>query len=242
MNANKANQVATFEKLLGFCNEQKTVYNPSKASIQVAALNTLLTQSQNQLKAADVSRIAYENAVNARQTAFSTLQKKASRIMNALVASGASAETLADARAIRRKLKPQPKVLVSPPTRTASADVPVQEEKVYRSVSQLDKASLVQNFEMLVSRVSAEPLYKPNESDLTIAGLTTYATQLRTLNKNVISAYEAMRTATRNLNLILYGANGICSTGRAAKAYIRSVYGHGSTEHKAITMFQFKKG
>lgn len=239
MKANKANQVATFEKLLGFCNEQKTVYNPSKASIQVAALGTLLTQSQNQLKAADVSRIAYENAVNARQTAFSTLQKKASRIIDALVASGASAETLADARAIRRKLKPQPKVLVSPPARTASVDDPVQEESVYRSVSQIDKASLLQNFEMLISRVSTEPLYKPNESDLSIAGLNTYATQLRMLNKNVISTYEAMRTATRNLNKTLYSDNGIYGTGKATKAYIRAIFGHGSVEHKAIVGFQF---
>jgi hypothetical protein len=239
MKANKANQVATFEKLLGFCNEQKTVYNPSKASIQVAALGTLLTQSQNQLKAADVSRIAYENAVNARQTAFSTLQKKASRIIDTLVASGASAETLADARAIRRKLKPHPKVLVSPPARTASAGVPKQEENVYRSISQLDKASMIKNFEMLISRVSAEPLYKPNESELSIAGLNTYATNLRTLNKNVISTYEVWRTATRTVNQTLYGANGIYGIGKAAKAYIRATFGHGSVEHKAITGFEF---
>jgi hypothetical protein len=241
MKANKANQVATFEKLLGFCNEQKTVYNPSKASIQVAALGTLLTQSQNQLKAADVSRIAYENAVNARQTAFSTLQQKASRIIDALVASGASAETLADARAIRRKLKAHPKVLVPPPAKTASADVTEPEEKVYRSISQLDRASMIKNLEMLISRVSAEPLYKPNETDLSIAALNTYAAHLRTANKNVISTYEALRTANRILNQTLYGANGICGIGRATKAYIRSVYGFSSIEHKAIAMFQFKK-
>ena len=241
MKTSKVNQVATFEKLLGFCNAQGAVYKPSKASIQLAALNTLLTQARQSLKAADVSRTAYENALNARQTVFSTIPKMASRIIDALIASGASPEVVEDAGAIRRRFSSPAKVLIPSPGQTTLPDGTAQGEAYQRRLSQLDLASKIENFERLVNRVSAEPLYKPNEADLTLAGLTTFAIQLRTLNKNVIVANQAMRNANRALNATLFNGNGIHGTALATKAYVRSVFGKRSEQHKEIALYQFIK-
>ena len=239
MKTNKANQVAAFEKFVGFCNAQSPVYNPSKASIQVAALNTLLTQAQSQIKAADVTRVAYENAVNARQTAFSTLQQTASRIVDALVASGASAEAIAEARAITRTFHSRAKVLVTPAS-TTSPDGQEQGGTYRRRLSRLDMASKVQNFEKLVARLTAEPLYRPNEANLTITAITAYANLLRAQNKSVIAAYETMQKANRALSITLYDKNGIYGSSQFIKAYIRSVYGKQSHEYNACKMFHFK--
>lgn len=244
MKYSKVNQVAAFEKLLGFCNAQGAVYKPSKASIQMAALNSLLIQAQQSLREADVTRTAYENALNARQPVFQSLPKLASRIVDALIASGASPEVVQDAGAIRRRFSSRGKVLIPsaeqiiPPSKLEG---PEQGGTYQRRISQLDLASKVENFERLVNRVTAEPLYAPNETELTIDALTTFAIQLRTLNRNVIITYEAMRNSRRTLNAILFSKTGIHGTATVTKAYIRSVFGKGSSQHKEISSYQFTR-
>jgi hypothetical protein len=242
MKKSKVNQVENFEKLLVFCNTQSAVYKPSKASIEVAALNTLLTQAQQSLKAADVSRTAYENAINARIPVFRVLPRLASRIIDALKASGAPAEVIKDAVAIKSRFRSQAKRLVTPDQNVSPDGNASQGEPLYqRKISQLDFASKVENFERLVNRIAVEPLYKPNETDLQLTALDDFAKQLRTTNKNVINAYMTMKNANHLLNSLLYSTHGIYENAQAVKAYIRSVFGRGSTQHKEIAMLKFVK-
>jgi hypothetical protein len=242
MKKSKVNQVATFEKLLGFCNAQIAVYKPSKTSIQVAALETLLTQAQQSLKAADVSRTAYENAINARQPVFSTIPALAGRVIDALKASGASPEVVKDAMAIRSRFNSPAKRLVTPAQNGLPDGNAQQGETIYqRRLSQLDLASKVENFERLVNRVSVEPLYKPNETDLQPAVLGMFVTTLRASNANVIGTFMAMKNANRALNALLFQATGIHGTAMATKAYLRSVFGKGSSEYREVGQFKFIK-
>lgn len=241
MKKSKVNQVATFEKLLSFCNTHGAMYNPSKAFIQLAALNSLHTKAQHMLKAADVSRTAYENALNARQLVFSGIPKLASRVVDALIASGASPEVIQEAGTIRRRFSSSGRVLIPSSEQTTSPDGTTEGGTYQRKLSYLDLASKVENFERLVIRVSAEPLYNPNEADLSIEGLKTFVARLRTLNRDVINAQVALWNANRLLNAVLYDTDGIRGTGVATKAYIRSVFGKGSPQHKEISSYQFNK-
>jgi hypothetical protein len=215
------------------------VYNPGKASIKVAAIQTLLTQAQGSLRAADVSRTAYENAINARQPVFDTIPKLGSRVIAALKANGASPEVVADAMAIKRRFSSSGKQRqpISSGQVVAATD---QEEQFRRKISQLDLASRIENFARLVDRVSAEPSYKPNEAELKVSGLQAFVATLRDKNKTVITAFMALKNANTALNSILFQGNGIHENANAVKNYIVSVHGRGSEKHKALIAIKFR--
>ena len=99
-----AKNVVNFEDLISFCNGCGASYNPSKEALKIANLQTQLTASQNVLKDVKSTQTAFNNATNTRMDAFKTLKSYATKIINALDATDASAETVKDARSINRKL------------------------------------------------------------------------------------------------------------------------------------------
>jgi hypothetical protein len=236
MKKSRVNQVENFEKLIVFCNTQSAVYKPSKASIQLDALSTLLTQAQQSLRAADGARTAYENAINGRQSLFVGLPKLASRMIDALKASGVSAEVVTDANSIKNRLYGASRRLVPTTASNAGATVPASYQY---GVSHRDLASKIENFERLVNRVTVEVLYKPNENDLKPASLATLVQQLRTANRAVMNAYMAMKNANRQLGVLLYASGGVYENARMVKAYLSSVFGKGSGQHKEVTLLKF---
>ena len=76
-------QVAAYARLVGFCNTLGPVYNPSNASVKIAALNAMLTQAQSSIDAAISLRNTYEDAVKARKQIFARTQPLATRIVSA---------------------------------------------------------------------------------------------------------------------------------------------------------------
>jgi hypothetical protein len=237
MKKSKVNQVENFEKLMVFCNTQSAVYKPSKASIQLAALSALLTQAQQSLRAADGARIAYQNAINARQPLFAGLPKLAARVIEALKAVDAPMETVKDAIAIKNKLTRAKRKLLPAPAGNGTAEP----DKYRYGLSQLDFASKIENVEQLVNRVVAEALYKPNENDLKVASLAAFVQQLRTANRTVMNAQAALRNANRQLDVVLYQRAGVHNTAQLVKAYVRFMFGKGSAQDKDVSSLEFIK-
>jgi len=78
-----AKNVANFEDLISFCTGYGATYNPSKAAIQIASLNTLRTNAQGSITGVNSSKTAFTNATNSRQTSFDPLKKLCTKIVNA---------------------------------------------------------------------------------------------------------------------------------------------------------------
>jgi hypothetical protein len=76
-----AKNVANFAELIGFCNGYGAAYNPSKASIKIAALQTLLSNAQNALASVKVTKTEFDNATNVREVAFTLLKKLITRVV-----------------------------------------------------------------------------------------------------------------------------------------------------------------
>jgi hypothetical protein len=242
MKKSKLNQVGNFEKLVSFTNAQGPVYNPSKAAIKVAALQTLLTQAQGAIMAADVSRTAYADALHTRQQVFSTIPGLARRIISVLKANGASQDVIDDGLAIKRRFSSQAKKAVEgTPLPASSPDGNVNGVVYQRRISQLDLDSRIGNFQRLVIRVTADPLYKPNETDLQTLALEAFVTTLRDKNKAVINAFIAMKEANQVVNRILYAPTGIHGEASAVKAYFESVFGYRSFQHKEVQSLKFTR-
>jgi hypothetical protein len=225
MNTGNVKQVAAFEKLLGFCNAHGAMYNPSKASLKVTALNTLLTSAQQSLEAVKTLRTTYNNAVNTRKQAFAGLPRFMTRIVNTLASTDTSRATVDEAYFFIKRFRPKAKA-----RRAVSSGNPgtVSEPPLTRSTAQLDFDSRIDNFAALVKVVSAEPSYEPNEVDLQVTSLDALITGLRDKNKAVLNAQIALSNARASCNELLYSPTGIHGTAKAVKSYIKGVFGYTS--------------
>jgi hypothetical protein len=233
-----AKNVANFDELIGFCTGYGVTYNPSKASIKLAALGTLLTSAQTALATVKTAKTAFDNATNSRETAFGPLKKLSTKVVNALAATDASKLTIDDANTINIKLqgrRANGKAVAKP----AREGEPVQEVNNI-SVSQQSFDNQVDNFAKLTQTLTAETLYKPNEVELQVATLNTLLTDLKTKNKAVITATAGLSNARIARDKVMYAdATGLYDIAQAVKQYIKSLYGASSPQYNQVSGIKF---
>jgi hypothetical protein len=242
MKTNDSKQVAAFEKLVGYCNNFGAMYNPSKASMKVTALNTLLTSAQQSLQAVKNAQNAFTLAINVRQDSFNTLPKLCTRIINALEATDAPPSLITDAKIIRTRFRSRTKESKPSATPAVVSSTPAPPAQTPRGpISQLDYESRISNFYALIQLLSSEPSYKPNEVDLQIASLNTLLTGLRDKNKTVMTTQVALSNARLNRKKLMFDTTGVYGTGKMVKKYISSVYGTTSDQYRQVQRLKFVK-
>jgi hypothetical protein len=105
MKTNATKVVAAFDQVLGHCNALGTKYNPSKESMKITALTTMLTSAQASIQAVNIAKSNLIQAVNNRHKVFDPLPAIGTRILNALIATDASPQLIADIRLYRDKFR-----------------------------------------------------------------------------------------------------------------------------------------
>jgi len=241
-----AKNVANFEDLISFCTGYGATYNPSKAAIQIPSLNTLRTNAQGSITGVNSSKTAFTNATNSRQTSFDPLKKLCTKIVNALDATDATDKLVKDAKTINNKIQgkrsgDKTKTSPTPVPPIPPLPTPTPEDKSI-SVSQQSYDSLIENFDKLITLVSTEPTYTPNETDLQISTLQTLLGNLRATNTAVVNAYTNYSNSRITRNSILYAAtSGLVDIAGDVKKYVKSVFGATSPQFKQVSKLEFKK-
>jgi hypothetical protein len=82
--------LAYFEDLISYCQAYGTTYNPSNAALAIPQLQAVYTAAQTMMNNFKVQKTGFDNAINARRIAFEDIKPLATRIINALIASGAT--------------------------------------------------------------------------------------------------------------------------------------------------------
>ena len=239
-----AKNVANFEDLISFCTGYGTAYSPTKNSIKIAAMNTLLTSTRNSMQTVKTTKTAFDNATNAREIAFANLKKLSTRVVNSLEATDATKQTINDAKTINHKIqgKRAGAVKTQQPAPPAEGTIQPPVEVTQISVSQQSYDSLIENFSKLIVSVTAEPLFIPNETDLKVTALNTLLTNLKTTNTAVINVTPPYRTALITRNTYLYQPdNGLVDIALDVKKYVKSVFGAKSPQYAEISGLEFKK-
>jgi DNA replication initiation complex subunit (GINS family) len=150
-------------------------YRPANPALPVPALNTRKTASLAAVAEVGTQEAALKGVVNDRQDLFEGVPALITRSGNMLKASGASKKIIDDAKTVARKVTGQrktPKVKDDPNT-------PENEATKTHSVSQQSFESIVGNVGDYVAIVGTVPTYTPNETDLTVAGLTALVADLK---------------------------------------------------------------
>lgn len=234
-----AKNVTNLESLITSIIALETSYNPSRDSIKLTSLQTLLTASTESLNAVNIAQAAYSNAVAARKVAFEPFGKLITRVMNSLKASGTSTQVVQSARTIVRKLQ----------GRRASAKITEEEKKALEaegkevnqiSASQMSFDNRIENFDRLIMLLSSIPLYNPNEAELKVETLKALHNQLKEKNTEVILPIVQLSNSRIARNKILYSENtGLVDVALDSKTYIKSIFGATSPQYKQISKLRF---
>ncbi len=242
-----AKNVANFEDLISFCNGYAATYNPSKDALAIAKLKDLQTQAKDSLQQAKTTKTSFNNATNTRQLAFKDLKPLATKIVNALTVSGATALAVADAKTINRKIQgakangsaKTPIAAGSPPKGELEGAAATPTDKTI-STSQQSYDSLIDHFTKLIESVSQDANYKPNEKELQTATLQTKLDSLKTSNTDLVNTYTNWSNARINRNTTLYNPlTGLVQTALEVKKYVKSVFGATSPQFKQVSGLEF---
>jgi hypothetical protein len=226
----------TYEGFVKICSGFRG-YHPGSTNLQLSALQELAVQARQSLEAKDATRSVWNRATNQREIAFASLKKLVSAVLFALAASGASEQTMKDARVFLRQISGRRKSRGPIPSEKATATV--EKERPSQPVG---FEHLTNQFSQLVEMVSQEAAYQPNEPHLAVSGLQELVNQLHLHNDNVKKARADFFHARVTLYEVYYGEkHSIVATGRAAKKYLRSVYGLNSNEYSQVRKINFKK-
>lgn len=235
-----AKNVANLDELISFVSGYGAVYNPSKAAIKLAALQTLSTTAKAAIGAVNSANPAYSNAVAAREVAFAPLGKLTTRILNALKATDTTTQVDESAQTIVRKLQGRratPKKSDDEIKALAAEGKEVNEI----STSQMSYDSRLDNFDKLIKLLASVPLYAPNEADLKVAALTTLYNDLKAKNAAVVSATIPLSNARIARNDVMYKPNtGLVDIALDTKTYIKSVFGASSPQYKQVSKLAFR--
>ncbi len=236
-----AKNVANFETLISFCAGYGANYNPSKANLKVPALQTQLASCKANIASVTSTSVAFNNAVNARMIAFDGLKKLSTRLINSLEVSGATSQTIKDAKTVNAKVQGSKLTKADAGITPVDPNAIVVETDKSISASQQSYTSLIEHFSKMITILSTEPTYVPNENPLKIATLNTQLTNLKNTNTAVINAYTTVSNSRISRDQSLYNStNGLCETAKEVKMYVKSVFGATSQQYKQVSGIEFK--
>ena len=235
-----AKNVANFENLISFCDGYGAVYNPSKDALSLNNLKLLHSKAQASLQQATITKTSFANATNARKTAFKDLKPLSTKIINALAASGATSLTVANTKTINRKIQGVKAAgSASAPALPTDATAPAPTIKTISS-SQQSYDNMIDHFTKLIESVSQDANYKPNETELQTATLTTKLTSLKAANSLIVRAYTDWSNERILRDNVLYNAlTGLVQTAQDVKKYVKSVYNASSPQFKQVSGLAF---
>lgn len=228
----------SFGKLKGICTGLGGAYNPGQQHLQVKTLTTLQFNAQQLMDSVTAAKTEYDNATNQRERTFKEVRALGSRICYMLRSCGAHPLTLADAYAHNRSLHGWKRYAAPVPTAEAlSEDTPKR-----RRSAGTDYASMAYNFARLVETATAEPRYLTTEPTLSKEALAVKVQELHAMNEAVLDATLKLNKVKQQRYALFYEApNGLVTTARNVRHYIRAVFGFRSAPHEETVKVRLTK-
>jgi hypothetical protein len=226
-----------FNELIGFCSGFGGKYNPGRQNLRIENLQAQKEAVSLVLEKVKETKVHFINEVNERKQVFAQLPALSSRVLRAMEASGASAERLSSARMLLNSILGKAK---NAPAATTKESTPSEGAIAKRSSLSMSYWSKVDAFSQLVRMASSEPLYQPNEPELSLAGLTAKLGEMEVMNQRVSQARVQWSNAmTQRDNLLKGKEDSMKESGRLVKIYLRSVFGFNSPEYAQVKGIKF---
>lgn len=232
-----AKLLGNFSKLIEFVSLNPD-YNPANAALKVPALNARKAAAVNAVADIGAQEAPYKAAINSRLDRFEGLPPIVSRAGNMFKASGASAKSQENLKSVARRITGRRKTAKV----TADPNTPEGEATKSHSVSQLSYENITANLDVFIAILKTVPAYAPNEPDLTTAGLTALANDLKAGNNAVNATFAPVSAARGPRNELLYlNEDCVVNIALLVKAYVRAALGPNSQLFKQIKGLAFER-
>lgn len=237
-----AKNVANFAPFTSTCKTFGVRYNPVKVALTTAKMELQLKVAQKMMN--DLNRVhsAYTTAVTEREMGFNDLYVLTSGILGALESSDTPKGIIVDAKTVIHKIKgtSRPKKSLSAAAGT-NPEGPVPPAKNHASAKKSFDNRL-ESLDKLIALLSGNPNYKPNEAELSIAGIKDMqASLIATHNIAEVAYINLSDMRTQRDNLLYLDADNLFDITKAVKSYVRSVFKASSNESKQLTRFKFTR-
>lgn len=230
--------VTSLETLIQKVIGMGAAFNPSKTSIKLPALQTLLTAAQTDYAAVSPASVIYNNVVNQRIIIFQPCKPYATQILAAFkTSSDADPQKIKDLITINRKIQGAraPKKENTPVDPNAPAPENI-------SASQQSYEMKYDHYVNLQNLIASESSYLPNEPSLKITAIQTFTTSLHTANTSVANTYETVNLARIQRDKTLYkDITGVYDIQHLVKEYVKGVFGASSIQYKQMIAIKFTK-
>jgi uncharacterized membrane protein len=224
--------VANFSTAYQILQEMGSLYNTSNAKIQLVNLDPIRTSFQNVITELNNKKPIYKNAVSASEVAIAPLGKLMTKSLNYAKSLDISTKDKENINAQAKKIRGDQKPKSVNPETTETDGI---------STSQMTYDSRIANLQAYTNQLASHAQYAPNETEIQIASFQTLHTTLVTLSQAVNSAGNALITARKNRNDILYSNDtNVIQLIKDIKAYLKSLGDAGKPYYNAIVKLQFK--
>jgi hypothetical protein len=236
-----ARNVQHFEEMVAAATSWGAAYDPTNASILLAALSAKLTASGTAMDDVMASRAASATVSNDRENLFDPISKRITRCVAYYESTGPAENMVDDVRSLKRKLdgaraKPLPSDDGPPPPDGGPpAPTPI-------SVSQQSYTQRVEHLDGIIELLSSDANYNPNETELTVASLQTTSTAMKAANTAVINAGVSLSGNLGSRDDVMYAdSTGLVDLALLVKKYTRAAFGADSTEFSQISGLAFRR-
>ncbi|KUJ54769.1 hypothetical protein [Chryseobacterium aquaticum] len=231
-----AKNVANFQSLISFCSGFGAIYNPSKESLKIPQLQSLLQSAQDKMNTTITQKTSFDNATNSRRNAFADFKPLSTKITNAFAVSGVEQLGISNMKSMNKKLQGT----TSRKTSVTAEDSQPDTGKMI-STSQQSYDKMVEHFSSIIEILIQKPSYNPNENDLKVTSLQDKLSDMQTKNSELIDAYTQYSNAMLERNQTLYNPlSGLVQTSKEIKQYVKSIFGASSPQFKQINGIEFK--
>ena len=232
---------SNLDTMVKVCIGLGTGYNPSNPLLQITSLTALNTSAAAVIKKLSDAESAWKKALGEREIIFKPLKPLVTRVIKALKTSEVPEPIIDNAITLQKKLQG---------TRASSLDEPeppadgaaAGDTSLHHSASQLSFDNRILNMAKLVSLLAVQPMYMPNETDLTVAALTELQTNMNTSNEAVKDAVRPIENARAERDKIFYTEKtGLVDVALLVKTYIQSAFGTKSPQYKQVSKLKFTR-
>jgi hypothetical protein len=203
------------------------VYNPPTQPIKVVNMNAMYTVANGLHEDENTAYEATKLPINAREVLFNKVKRLVTRTINLYEVTEATKQAKKDARGLVRKITGSNVKIIRLEDGTPDPN--------HISNSHQGYVQVLDNFKKLVELYRSDVNYAPNETNINIASLDTWVTNLED-SMTGVSAVLSNEVHVRNLRdkYVYTMDTGLIDVGLACKKYIKSLFGPTSVEYKAI--------
>ena len=232
-----AKNVANLESMMSFCTGYGGDYKPSNPVIELVQLNAALASGQAMLDGVTTGLIGWKGKVNFRENQYLGVGKLATRVSAAFAICGTTTNAIADMQGFVRKIAGarKKKLEIDDPNTAIN-------EAAHNSVSQRSYTQSAEHFDAMIEMCMSEPLYNPNETDLSVATMQAKSAAMKTANTGVTDSVTTLSNNRISRNNVLYtDPTSIFELAKLVKLYVKSIYGQTSPQFKQISGLEFTK-